>query len=92
MPDAQTLNAIAGSYGLSNLVSSGGGINWWNILSGTVFGIIGWFAFIHGKKEKSWRPMAIGVALMVYPYFVSNTILAVLIGIALTAALYFWRE
>jgi len=92
MPDAQTLNAIAGSYGLSNLMGSGGGINWWNILSGFVFGVIGWFAFIHGKKEKSWRPMVIGVALMVYPYFISNTLLAILIGIALTAALYFWRD
>jgi len=92
MPDAQTLNEIASSYGLSSLAGSGGGINWWNIVSGIVFGIIGWFAFIHGKKEKSWRPMVIGIALMVYPYFVSNTVLAIIIGIALTAALYFWRE
>ena len=30
--------------------------------------------------------------VMVYPYFVSNTILAFIIGIALTAALYFWRD
>ena len=92
MPDAQTLNEIAGTYGLSSLIGGGGSINWWNIISGFVFGIIGWFAFIHGKKEKSWRPMVIGIALMVYPYFVSNTVLAVIIGMALTAALYFWKE
>jgi hypothetical protein len=92
MPDAQTLNAVASTYGLSNLITAGGGINWWNIIGGTVFSIIGWFAFLHGKKEKTWRPMVLGILLMVYPYFVSNTLLAFAIGIGLTAALYYWRE
>ena len=91
MPDSQTLNSVLGAYGISNPMS-GGGINWWNIIGGIIFGIIGWYAFIHGKKEKNWRPMVIGIALMVYPYFVTNTILAFAVGIALTAALYFWRE
>ena len=92
MPDAQTLNEVFKAYGVSNPLSGGGGFNWWNILSGILFGIIGWYAFIHGKREKSWRPMVIGIVLMVYPYFVSNTFWAFAIGIALTAALYFWRE
>ena len=92
MPDAQTLNAVLGAYGASGLLGSGGGINWWNILGGIIFSIIGWFAFIHGKREKSMRPMVIGIVLMVYPYFVSNSFLAFAIGIALSAALYFWRE
>ena len=92
MPDAQTLNAILQTYGVSNPISSGGGINWWNIFGGIIFGIIGWCAFSYGRKEKSWRPIAIGIALMVYPYFVPNTLLAFTIGIALTAALFFWKE
>ena len=92
MPDTQTLNAVLGAYGASNLLTSTGGINWWNILGGIIFGIIGWFAFLHGKREKSWRPMVIGIALMVYPYFVPNTLLAFAVGISLTAALFFWRE
>ena len=92
MPDTQSLNAVLGAYGASGLLGSGGGINWWLIIGGTIFSIIGWFAFLHGKKEKSWRPMVIGVLLMVYPYFVSDTILSFAIGIVLTAALYFWRE
>ncbi len=92
MPDAQTLNSVLSAYGIANPLSSGGGINWWNIIVGTIFSIVGWYAFIHGKREKSWRPMVIGIVLMVYPYFVSNTLLAFAIGIALTAALYFWRE
>ena len=92
MPDTQTINAVLNAYGASNLLSSGGGFNWWNILGGIVFSIIGWYAFIHGKREKSVRPMVIGVLLMGYPYFVANTLLFFVIGIALTAALYFWRE
>lgn len=92
MPDAQTLNSMLTAYGISNSLTGGGGFNWWNIFGGIIFGIIGWYAFWHGKKEKSWRPMGIGIVLMIYPYFVSNTLLAFAIGIALTAALYFWRE
>ena len=90
MPDSQTLNEVFKAYGVSNPMG-GGGINWWNIIGGIVFGIIGWYAFIHGKKEKSWRPMVIGIVLMVYPYFVPNPLLAIGIGLGLTAALYFWR-
>jgi hypothetical protein len=76
MPDAQTLNAVLGAYGASGL-TGGGGINWGYWIANILFGIIGWYAFIYG---------------MIYPYFVSNTILTFAIGIGLTAALYFWRE
>ena len=92
MPDAQSLNSILSAYGVSNPISGGGSFNWWNIIGGFVFGIVGWYAFWHGKKQGSWRPMVIGIALMVYPYFVANALLAFAIGIGLCAALYFWRE
>ena len=92
MPDAQTLNSVLSAYGISNPLSSGGGFNWWNIMGGIIFSIIGWYAFIYGKREKSVRPMVIGIVLMVYPYFIPNTLLFFIIGIALTAALFFWRE
>lgn len=92
MPDTQTLNTLLNAYGISNPLGSTGGFNWWNILGGIIFSIIGWYAFWHGKKEKSWRPMVIGIVLMVYPYFVPNILLFFTIGFVLTAALYFWRE
>ena len=57
-----------------------------------IFGMIGFVVFMHGKKNKFFRPMIIGVALMVYPYFISGTFLLYFVGITLTAALYFWRE
>lgn len=93
MPDAQTINAVASAYGLSGLTGGGGGgFNWGYWVANILFGMIGWFVFMYGWKQKSIRPSVIGLALMIYPYFVSNTILAFAIGIALTAALYFWRE
>ena len=36
-------------------------------------------------------PLACGLALMVYPYFVSSTVLLVLIGIILVTIPYFVR-
>jgi hypothetical protein len=93
MPDAQTLNEVLKSYGVSNpLGSTTGGIDWGYWIANILFGIIGWYAFIHGKKEKNYRPMVIGITLMVYPYFITNTFWAFAVGFALCAALYFWRE
>jgi len=57
-----------------------------------IFGAIGFAVFLYGKKNKFFRPMIIGIALMAYPYFISGTFFLYLVGIALTAALYFWRE
>ena len=62
------------------------------IFACTIFGAIGFAVFLYGKKNKFFRPMIIGVALMVYPYFISGTFFLYFVGIALTAALYFWRE
>ena len=61
------------------------------IVAYIIFGAIGFVAFMYGKKNAFWRPMIIGIALMGYPYLVSGTLAIYLIGIALTAALYFWR-
>jgi hypothetical protein len=62
------------------------------IFACTIFGAIGFAVFVYGKKNKFLRPMIIGAALMAYPYFISGTFFLYLVGIALTAALYFWRE
>ena len=62
------------------------------IIAYLIFGAIGFVAFIYGKKNTLWRAMTIGIALMVYPYFVSGTTVIYLVGIVLTAALYFWKD
>jgi hypothetical protein len=62
------------------------------IFACAIFGTIGFAVFLYGKKNKLFRPMIIGAALMAYPYFISETFFLYLVGIILTAALYFWRE
>ncbi len=62
-----------------------------NLFAGLIFGSIGFVAFIYGKKNAFWRPVVIGIILITYPYFLSGTLFIYLIGIVLTAALYFWR-
>jgi LPXTG-motif cell wall-anchored protein len=69
-----------------------GDFNTANILAYIIFGGIGFVAFVYGKKNKILRPMLIGCALMGYPYFFTGTLVLYIIGVILTAALYFWRE
>lgn len=57
-----------------------------------LFSVIGLAAFMYGKKQARWRPMTIGVALMVYPYFVDRTWLLWTIGAALCAGLFVFRD
>jgi hypothetical protein len=59
----------------------------WSLL----FSSIGLGFFVYGKKQKAIVPLLSGLGLMIYPYFVSNTILLVAIGVALMALPYFVR-
>ena len=61
------------------------------LLWGLLFGSIGLGFFIYGKNRKAVVPLVCGLALMGFPYFVSNTFLLVAIGIALMAVPYFLR-
>lgn len=62
------------------------------LFAALLFGSVGLAAFVYGKKKASWRPMVIGVVLMVYPYFVEQAWLLYGLGVALCAALFLWRE
>jgi hypothetical protein len=57
-----------------------------------VFGAIGLAAFVYGKKSTLPKPMILGIALMVYPYFVSQIWFLYGIGILLTAGLFYPRN
>ena len=61
------------------------------ILWGVLFGSFGAGYFLYGKKRGMVMPLVCGIALSVFPYFVPNTILMVLIGAALIAAPFFVR-
>ena len=62
-----------------------------SLLWGLLFGSIGLGFFIYGKKQQALVPLVCGLALMIYPYFVTNNLLLVAIGVALVALPYFFR-
>jgi hypothetical protein len=59
----------------------------WSLL----FSSIGLGYFVYGKRQKAVAPLFCGLGLMIYPYFVSSTMLLVAIGIAFMALPYFVR-
>ena len=63
-----------------------------NLIGGLIFGSIGFVAFIYGKRMHLWKPMFLGLALMVYPYFVSNDIVLIVVGTIGSASLWFLRN
>jgi hypothetical protein len=56
-----------------------------------LFGSIGLGLFIYGKKQRAVVPLVCGIALILFPYFVSNVILLVAIGVLLVVIPYFLR-
>ena len=63
-----------------------------NLLGGVIFSSIGFGAFLYGKKQTSWKAMTIGVVLMAYPYFISDTVIMYACGLVLTVALFVFRD
>jgi hypothetical protein len=62
-----------------------------SLLWGLLFGSIGLGFLVYGRKQKKVVPLVCGVALMILPYFVSNTILLVALGVVLISIPYFVR-
>ena len=59
----------------------------WEIL----FSAIGLGFFSYGKKQKALIPLVTGISLFIFPYFVSNITLLVVIGFTLISLPYFIR-
>ena len=81
-------NAVLGSIGLSDPSA----FSMPKIIAWIIFGAIGFGVFIYGKKERSVKPLVVGIALMGYPYFVNNTFWLYAVGVGLCLLLYFWRD
>lgn len=54
---------------------------WWGLL----FGSIGLGFFVYGRKQRAIVPLVCGIALMVFPYFVSGTAWLIVVGVVLVA-------
>ncbi len=57
------------------------------LLASLLIGGVGFVSFAYGKKQHRLPQMVVGVALMVFPYFVASVPLMLGIGAALVAAL-----
>lgn len=62
-----------------------------NLLWGVLFGSVGFGFFLYGRKQARPVPLVCGIALMIFPYFVTHTTLLVAVGVALMALPYFLR-
>ena len=79
------LSSVGGSSGASLFSMP-------NLIGAGLFGLIGFAAFVYGKKQRSFKPLIIGIILMVYPYVILNTLWLYAVGIGLCFLLYFWRD
>ena len=61
------------------------------LLWGVVFSAVGLAYFVYGKKQQRFIPLFCGIGLMAFPYFVSNTILLVVVGVVLSVIPYLFR-
>jgi hypothetical protein len=62
-----------------------------SLIWGVVFGAVGFAYFVYGKKQAKFVPLFCGLGLMVFPYFISNTVLLLIVGSALSLLPYLFR-
>ncbi|MBX3741600.1 MAG: hypothetical protein KF712_11450 [Akkermansiaceae bacterium] len=79
-------------FQFDSLFRSGGAFDGYNILAGLIFGTIGWGALRYGRALERWKPIVIGLAMMIYPYFFYNRILLWGIGTGLATLLWFHHD
>jgi len=65
--------------------------SWVGFVVYVIFGSIGLGYFVYGKKQKMVVPLFSGVALMIYPYFISSHVLLISICCVLLGLPYFVR-
>jgi hypothetical protein len=61
-----------------------------SLIWAVIFGAIGLAYFVFGKRQQRFVPLFCGIGLMAFPYFVSNTVLLVIVGLALSVIPYFF--
>ena len=92
---ASTLSGIGSIAADQNMLLGPAGTSAFSmakIIAWIIFGAVGFSAFVYGKKERSFKPLVVGIALMGYPYFVNATFWLYAVGVGLCLVLYFWRD
>jgi len=62
------------------------------MLAAVVFGSVGFAYFVYGKRQQAPFPLITGLALCIFPYFVSNTYLMIGLGLGLSALPWLMRR
>jgi hypothetical protein len=63
-----------------------------NLIGNLLFSSIGFVAFVYGKKQSLWKIMFTGLGLMIFPYFIAETVAMYAAGVVGTALLFFLRD
>ena len=61
------------------------------LIWGMLFGAIGLGYFMYGRKQRAIVPLVTGISLFIFPYFISNIYMLVIVGSILVAIPYFVR-
>jgi hypothetical protein len=62
------------------------------LMVSVLFSSIGAGYFVYGKKQRQVVPLLTGLALCVYPYFLSNGYAMIVVGVLLTAVPWLLRR
>ena len=62
------------------------------IVLSLLFSVVGFAAFRYGRRMHQTPPVVLGIALMVYPLFVTSALWTAVVGTGLTGGLWLWRE
>jgi hypothetical protein len=58
------------------------------LLASLFIGLIGAACFVYGRRQSRLPPMAVGAAMVIYPYFVPNIVAMAAVAVALLAAMW----
>jgi hypothetical protein len=58
------------------------------LLASLFIGLIGAACFVYGRRQGRLPPMAVGAAMVIYPYFVPNVLAMAGVAVALLAAMW----
>jgi hypothetical protein len=62
------------------------------IIGAIIFSFLGLAAYYYGKRAEKGTVKWLGVALMFYPYVVTDTTMMYIVGVALCGAVYWYSQ
>jgi len=63
-----------------------------HLIWSVIFAGIGLGYFTYGRKQKEVIPFLTGIALFVFPYFISNILILIAVGIAIVILSYYIKR